>query len=293
MEPGDLTPDPNSRNPPLPPAHLDPPPNLGHVDPPPKPEVPMNSDWEPGKIPTIDEDPKRLFTYRNPLYNNPFALHSKVSNPIPPITRGGSRAGEGRPMEGAQEGPREVPPPPPGDTPMDHPKEDLPAEMEKETSSQKVAKASKNVAHPSKTPRKALKYTDNKCTILDPHGHPIANLKLMDVVKSEKSTSSRASKCKEPDTPDLGSGGASAPSRKQVQSKGATLQHRSTPKISMGVSLHDAEGKNEDNYDEDDGEEDDENPPEDREGKELGEDDPDFEHDVQVENDHPLQVLVS
>ena len=50
----------------------------------------------------------------------------------------------------------------------------------------------------------------------------------------------------------------------------------------MGVSLHDAEDKDEDNYDKDDGEEEDENPPADREGKELAEVYPDFEHDVQV-----------
>ena len=200
LEPGDQTPDPNLGDPPLPPGCVDPPLPPGCVDPPPNPEVPMNSDWEPGKILTTDEDPKRMFTYRNPLFNNPFSLPPKVSNPIPPIIHSDLRAGDGRPMGGVHEGSGEVPPPPPGDTPMNHPKEDPPAEKEKETSSQKVAKASKNVAHPSKTPSKALKYTDNKCTILDPHRHPMANLRLMDVVKNEKSTGSGASKHKEPDT---------------------------------------------------------------------------------------------
>ena len=106
----------------------------------------------------------------------------------------------------------------------------------------------------------------------------------MDVVKNKKSTASGVGKCKEPDTPDLGSKGASAPSQKWVQFEGATLQHGSTPKISMGLSLHNADDKDEDNYDENDGEDDDENPPENRQGKEPGEDDPDYEHDVQVEN---------
>ena len=161
----------------------------------------MNSDWEPGKIPTIDKDPKRVFTYRNPLFNNPFSL-PKVSNPVPPIIHSDPRAGDGRPMKGVQGGPGEVPPPPPGDTPMDHPKEDPPAEKEEETSSQKVAKASKNIVCPSKTHRKALKYTDNKCTILGPDGHPMANLRLVDVVKSEKNTASQAGKCEGPDSPD-------------------------------------------------------------------------------------------
>ena len=106
------------------------------------------------------------------------------------------------------------------------------------------------------------------------------------MVKNEKSTASGASKCKEPDTPDLGSRGASAPSQKRVQFEfeGATPQQGLTPKISMGVSLHDADDKDEDNYDKNDGEEDDENPPESRQGKEPGEDDPDYEHDVQVGN---------
>ena len=66
--------------------------------------------------------------------------------------------------------------------------------------------------------------------------------------------------------------------------EGAILQHGLTPKISMGVSLHDADDKDEDNYDKNDGEEDDENPPENVQGKELGEDDPDYDHDVQVED---------
>ena len=85
----------------------------------PNPKVPTNSDWEPGKISTTDEDPKRLFTYRNPLFNNPLSLPPKVSNPIPPIICSGPRAGDGRPMGGVHEGSEEVHPPPSGDTPMD------------------------------------------------------------------------------------------------------------------------------------------------------------------------------
>ena len=155
-----------------------------------------------------------MFAYRNPLYNRPFVLPPKVSNPVPPIIPSDQRAGDGRPVEDVQGGSGEVPPPPPGITPMDHPKEDPPAEKEEETSSQKVAKANKNVVHPSKTPGKALKYTDNKCTILGPDGRPIANLKLVDVVKGENNTASGTSKHKEPNTPDLGSRGASAPLQK-------------------------------------------------------------------------------
>ena len=177
LEPLDPTPEPNSRNPPFPP---------GHVDPLPNPGIPRNSNWEPRKIPTTDKDPKKVFTYRNPLYNNTSALIPKVSNPILPFIHRDPKTGNGRPMECIQGGSGEVLPPPLGVTPMDHPKGDPPAEKEEETSSQKVAKISL----------------------------PMANLKIVDVVKSKKNTASWASKCKEPDTQDLGSGGASAPLQK-------------------------------------------------------------------------------
>ena len=110
----------------------------------------------------------------------------------------------------------EVPPSLPGDTSMDDSKEDPSTGKAsgQETSSQKGAKANRNLAHPSKTPRKALKYTDNQCTILDPHGHPIASLRLTDVAKGKKGTESEVGKCKELATPDLGSRGASPPLRK-------------------------------------------------------------------------------
>ena len=49
----------------------------------------------------------------------------------------------------------------------------------------------------------------------------------------------------------------------------------------MGLSLHNADDKNED---EDNEEEDEKNPPEDIQGKELGEDDLDYDHEVQIEN---------
>ena len=75
-----------------------------------------------------------------------------------------------------------------------------------QSSSKKVTKASRNVACPSKTPNKALKYTDNKCTILDPQGCPMASLKLMDVAKGERSMMPKVGKCK-----DSGSKGASVP----------------------------------------------------------------------------------
>ena len=98
------------------------------------------------------------------------------------------------------------------------------------------------------------------------------------MVKSEKGSTSRVTKHKEPDTPDLGSGGASAPLWKQVKFEGVTFCHGSTPGIHMGGSLHDVDEKDEDNNDgEGEEEDDDENTPEDtpRDEVEEGEEEDD------------------
>ena len=85
---------------------------------------------------------------------------------------------------------------------MDHSQGDPSLEKvpEQEASSQKVAQPTRNVLHPSRLPRRDLKYTDNKHTILDPAGCPIGSLRLTDVVKSKKGLTSGEAKCKEPDT---------------------------------------------------------------------------------------------
>ena len=75
---------------------------------------------------------------------------------------------------------------------------------------------------------------------------------------------SRVAKCKEPDTPDLGSGGASAPIWKQVKFEGVTFHHGSTPAIHVGASLHDMDKEIKDNNGgEREEEEDDDDTPED------------------------------
>ena len=132
---------------------------------------------------------------------------------------------------------------------MDHSQGDLSLEKvpEQEASSQEVAKPTRNVLHPSRLPRRNLKYTDGERTILDPKEHPIGSWRLTDVVKSEKGSTSRVAKCKEPNTPDLGSGGASAPIWKQVKFEGVTFCHGSTPGIQGGASLHNVDEKDEDN----------------------------------------------
>ena len=84
----------------------------------------------------------------------------------------------------------------------------------------------------------------------------------MDIAESERSSASEsgAAKHKEPDTPDLGSEGASAPVQKQVKIEGATYRHGSAPSIHVGSSLHDVPERDEgDNYEKDEEEEDEDN----------------------------------
>ena len=80
----------------------------GCGEPPPAPEVSMNSDWGPGKIPMTDEDPKRVFKYKNPLYKNPFGVHPKVSIPVPTIIHNNPKVSNDRPVGGDQGGSEEV-----------------------------------------------------------------------------------------------------------------------------------------------------------------------------------------
>ena len=84
----------------------------------------------------------------------------------------------------------------------------------------------------------------------------------MDIAKSERSSASEsgAAKHKEPDTPDLGSEGASAPVQKWVKIEGATYRHGLAPSIHVGASLHDVPERDEhDDYEKDEEEEDEDN----------------------------------
>ena len=81
-KPGDLTSLPTMGDPPIPPGQVDPPPAPGQGNPPPNSGASSGSNWEPGKIPTDEEEPKKLFSYRNPLYNKPSVPPPKVSDPI-------------------------------------------------------------------------------------------------------------------------------------------------------------------------------------------------------------------
>ena len=202
----------------MPPGQVDPPPAPVLGNPTPNSGASSDSNWEPGKIPTDEEEPKKLFLYRNPLYTKPSVPPPKVSDPIPPIPHQGSKAGEGEPVGVDPSGSGGVPAVHAGNTPVDHSQGDpsLDKMPKQEASSQEVAKLTKGILHPSKLPRRDLKYSDGQHTILNPQGHPVGSIQLTDIAKSGKSSASGSgtAKCKEPNTPDLGSGGASAPVQK-------------------------------------------------------------------------------
>ena len=82
----------------------------------------------------------------------------------------------------------------------------------------------RGILHPSKLPRRNLKYSEEQRTPLDSQGHLVGYVCLTDIAGSERSSASEsgAAKRKEPDTPDLGSEGASAPVQKWVKIEGAT-----------------------------------------------------------------------
>ena len=145
-------------------------------------------------------------------------LPLKVSDPILPIPCKESKAGKEEPVGddpsrsgGALAVHAE-------NTPVDHSQGDpsLDKMPKQEASSQEVMKPTKGILHPSKLPRRDLKYSDNQRTIFDPQGHAIGSLRLTDIAKSGKSSASGSgtAKHKEPNTPDLGSEGASAPVQK-------------------------------------------------------------------------------
>ena len=142
-----------------------------------------------------EEEPKKLFSYRNPLYTKPSVPPPKVSDPIPPFPHQRSKAGEGEPAGGDPSGSGGVPAVHTENTPVDRFQGDpsLDKMPKQEASSQEVAKPTKGILFPSKLPRRDLKYSDDQCTILDPQGCTIGSIRLTDIAKSGKSSASGAS----------------------------------------------------------------------------------------------------
>ena len=68
------------------------------------PGASLGSNWVPGKIPTDEEESKKLFPYRNPLSIKPAVPPPKVSDPIPHLPHQGSKSGEGEPAIGDPNG---------------------------------------------------------------------------------------------------------------------------------------------------------------------------------------------
>ena len=124
-----------------------------------------------------------------------------------------------------------------------------------------VVGPTRGILRPSKLPRRDLKYSEEQRTLLDPQGCTVGCVHLTDITKSERGSTSGSgtAKWKEPNTPDLGSEGASAPVQKRVRIEGATYRHGSTPSIHVGASLHDVlEREEDDNYEKDGKEKDEE-----------------------------------
>ena len=231
-----------------------------------------------------------LLSYRNPLYNKPSVPPPKVSDSILPILCKELKTGEEKPVGGDPSRSGGAPPVHTGNTPVDHSQGDpsLDKVPKQEASSQEVAKPTKGTLCPSKLPRRNLKYTDGQRTIYDPQGRAIGSLRLTDIAKSGTNSASESgtAKHKVPNTPDLGSGGASAPVRKRVKFEGATYRHGLALGIHIGASLHNVpeRDKDGDNW-EGEGEEDNDNTPgETPQDKDDGED----EEDAQFIDNNPV-----
>ena len=71
LKPGNPVPNPVMGDPPVPPSRMNPPLAPGLANPLSNAGVPTESNWKPGKIPTEEEEPKKVFAYRNPCTTIP------------------------------------------------------------------------------------------------------------------------------------------------------------------------------------------------------------------------------
>ena len=112
---------------PAPKPKVDPPVLLQQVDPPWMPAMgnptstlgaSLGSNSVLGKIPMEEEEPKKLFSYRDPLSIKPAVPPPKVSDPIPLLLHQGSKSDKGEPAIGDLNGSGGIPAAPAGNTPV-------------------------------------------------------------------------------------------------------------------------------------------------------------------------------
>ena len=149
-------------NPPVPPRQVDPPRMPATGSPTSIPGASLGSNWVPGKIPTDEEESKKLFSYRNPLSIKPAVPPPKVFNSIPPLPHQGSKSGEGElairdpnRLGGIAAGPVR-------NTPVDHSQRNPSSDRmsKQEASTQEVTRPIRGILCPSKLPRRDLKYSE-------------------------------------------------------------------------------------------------------------------------------------
>ena len=148
-------------NPRVPPRQVDPPRTPATGNPTSIPGASLGSNWVLGKIPIDEEESKKLFSYRNPLSIKPAVPPPKVSNPIPPLPHQGSKSDEGEPVIRDPHRSRGIPAAPVGNALVDHSQRDPSSDkMPKQgASTSEVAWPTRGILHPSKLPRRDLKYS--------------------------------------------------------------------------------------------------------------------------------------
>ena len=118
--------------------------------------------WAPGKISTDEEEPKKLFLYRDPLFIKPALPPPKVSNPIPPFPHQGSKSGEGESAIGDPNGSGGVLAASVGNILVDYTQRDPSSDKvpKQEASTQEVTRPTRGILRPSKLHRRDLKYSE-------------------------------------------------------------------------------------------------------------------------------------
>ena len=103
-----------------------------------------------------------MFPYRDPLFIKPAVPPPKVSNPIPPFPHQGSKSGEGELLIGDPNGSGGVLAASVLNNLVDHSQRDPSSDKvpKQEASTQEVTRPTRGILHPSKLPRRDLKYSE-------------------------------------------------------------------------------------------------------------------------------------